>query len=40
MRQEITRNHKGWSLDNIVLANYVMKMLTKEEIISPPAEDV
>ncbi|CAF4939485.1 unnamed protein product, partial [Rotaria socialis] len=26
MRQEITRNHKGWSLDNVVLANDVLKM--------------
>jgi len=40
MRQEITRNHKGWSLDNVVLANDVMKMLTKEEVTQPPSEGV
>ncbi|CAF3386329.1 unnamed protein product [Rotaria sp. Silwood1] len=40
MRQEITRNHKGWSLDNVVLANDVLKMLTKEEVTQPPAEGV
>jgi len=40
MRQEITRNHKGWSLDNVVLANDVMKMLTKEEVTQPPTEGV
>lgn len=40
MRQEITRSHKGWSLDNVVLANDVMKMLTKEEVTQPPAEGV
>ncbi|CAF0945608.1 unnamed protein product [Adineta steineri] len=40
MRQEITRNHKGWSLDNVVLANDVMKMATKEEVTSPPSEGV
>jgi dynein heavy chain, axonemal len=40
MRQEITRNHKGWSLDNVVLANDVMKMVTKEEVTQPPSEGV
>lgn len=40
MRQEITRNHKGWSLDNVVLANDVMKMATKEEVTSAPSEGV
>ena len=40
MRQEITRNHKGWSLDNVVLANDVMKMVTKEEVTQAPAEGV
>lgn len=40
MRQEITRNHKGWSLDNVVLANDVTKMLTKEEVTQPPSEGV
>ncbi|CAF0865917.1 unnamed protein product [Didymodactylos carnosus] len=40
MRQEITRNHKGWSLDNVVLANDVMKMMMKEEVIQAPSEGV
>ncbi|CAF0752391.1 unnamed protein product [Didymodactylos carnosus] len=40
MRQEITRNHKGWSLDSVVLANDVMKMATKEEVSQPPGEGV
>jgi len=40
MRQEITRSHKGWSLDNVVLANDVMKVATKEEITQPPSEGV
>lgn len=40
MRQEITRSHKGWSLDNVVLANDVMKMATKEEVTQAPPEGV
>jgi len=40
MRQEITRSHKGWSLDNVVLANDVMKMISKEEVTQPPSEGV
>lgn len=39
MRQEITRAHKGWALDSVVLANEVTKYL-KEDICSPPAEGV
>lgn len=39
MRQEITRAHKGWALDSVVLANEVTKYL-KEDISSPPAEGV
>ena len=39
MRQEITRMHKGWALDSVVLANDVTKY-TKEDITSAPAEGV
>jgi len=39
MRQEITRAHKGWALDSVVLANDVTRYL-KEDITSAPAEGV
>ena len=39
MRQEITRAHKGWALDNVALANDVTKMM-KEDVSSAPAEGV
>ena len=39
MRQEITRAHKGWALDNVALANDVTKMM-KEDVSSSPAEGV
>ncbi|ESO03023.1 hypothetical protein HELRODRAFT_80768, partial [Helobdella robusta] len=39
MRQEITRAHKGWALDNVVLDNEITK-LTKEDVASAPAEGV
>jgi dynein heavy chain len=37
MRQEITRAHKGWALDTVVLENDVTKMM-KEDVGVPPAE--
>ena len=37
MRQEITRAHKGWALDAVVLDNDVTKLM-KEDITSPPGE--
>jgi len=37
MRQEITRAHKGWALDTVVLDNDVTKLM-KEDIASPPSE--
>lgn len=37
MRQEITRAHKGWALDAVVLDNEVTKLM-KEDITSPPSE--
>nr|XP_006825999.1 PREDICTED: dynein heavy chain 5, axonemal [Saccoglossus kowalevskii] len=39
MRQEITRAHKGWALDSVVLHNDVTRHM-KEDISSPPAEGV
>lgn len=39
MRQEITRAHKGWALDNVVLSNEVTKSM-KEDISSSPQEGV
>ena len=37
MRQEITRAHKGWALDGVVLDNDVTKMM-REDVTNPPAE--
>ena len=39
MRQEITRAHKGWALDNVALANDVTKMM-REDVSSAPPEGV
>ena len=39
MRQEITRSHKGWALDSVVLSNDITKYM-KEDISSPPTEGV
>ena len=36
MRQEVTRMHKGWALDNVTLHNEVTK-LTPDEVKTPPA---
>ena len=35
MRQEVTRAHKGWALDSVVLHNDVMKQM-KEDVTSAP----
>lgn len=37
MRQEITRAHKGWALDAVVLSNDVTKMM-KEDVQQGPNE--
>jgi dynein heavy chain len=39
MRQEITRAHKGWALDSVILCNDLTKMM-KEDVTSSPAEGV
>jgi len=36
MRQEVTRAHKGWALDSVVLHNDVNKHM-KEDITSAPS---
>ena len=37
MRQEITRAHKGWALDNVILDNEITRMM-KEDLHGPPNE--
>ncbi|CAL4166865.1 unnamed protein product, partial [Meganyctiphanes norvegica] len=37
--QEVTRQHKGWSLDCVVLQNLVTKY-NREDIVEPPPEGV
>ncbi|XP_077982678.1 dynein axonemal heavy chain 5-like [Glandiceps talaboti] len=39
MRQEVTRAHKGWALDSVVLANDVTRFM-RDDITTPPAEGV
>ncbi|XP_043790719.1 dynein axonemal heavy chain 8 [Apis laboriosa] len=39
MKQEVTRAHKGWALDNVTLHNEVLRY-TADEIKAPPAEGV
>lgn len=39
MRQEVTRAHKGWALDGVVLHNDVTRSM-KEDITSPPPSDI
>lgn len=36
MKQEVTRSHKGWSLDSVTLHNDMTKMY-KEDCNKPPA---
>ncbi|XP_033349446.1 dynein heavy chain 5, axonemal isoform X1 [Bombus vosnesenskii] len=39
MRQEVTRAHKGWALDSVVLQNLITRF-NKEDIKNPPQEGV
>ena len=39
MRQEVTRAHKGWALDSVILHNDVTKMM-KDDVTAPPQEGV
>lgn len=39
MRQEVTRAHKGWALDTVVLHNDVTKYM-REDVTTPPTEGV
>nr|XP_031825788.1 dynein heavy chain 8, axonemal [Nomia melanderi] len=39
MRQEVTRAHKGWALDNVTLHNEVLRY-TADEVKTPPSEGV
>ncbi|KAG6453385.1 hypothetical protein O3G_MSEX008144 [Manduca sexta] len=39
MRQEVTRSHKGWALDSVVLQNHITKM-NREDIHEGPSEGV
>ena len=39
MRQEVTRAHKGWALDSVVVHNEMTKMM-KDDVTSAPAEGV
>jgi len=37
MRQEVTRMHKGWSLDSVTIDNMVLRIY-KDDIREAPAE--
>ncbi|XP_045541937.1 dynein axonemal heavy chain 5 [Papilio machaon] len=39
MRQEVTRSHKGWALDSVVLQNHITK-LNREDVHEGPSEGV
>ena len=38
--QEVTRAHKGWALDSVVLHNEVTKFMSKDDVPAPPPEGV
>lgn len=35
MRQEVTRAHKGWALDNVTLHNEVLRYTAEEIKVAP-----
>ncbi len=37
MRQEVTRMHKGWSLDTVTIDNHILR-LYKDDIREAPTE--
>ena len=39
MRQEVTRAHKGWALDSVIVHNEMTKMM-KDDVTAAPAEGV
>lgn len=39
IKQEVTRAHKGWALDSVVLQNQITRY-NKEDISESPAEGV
>uniref|UniRef100_H2YDV7 Uncharacterized protein n=1 Tax=Ciona savignyi TaxID=51511 RepID=H2YDV7_CIOSA len=40
MKQEVTRAHKGWALDSVVLHNEVTKFGSSDDVITAPEEGV
>jgi len=40
MKQGVTRAHKGWALDSVVLHNDVTKFISRDDVISAPDEGV
>ena len=39
MKQEVTRSHKGWALDNVITQNLITKF-SKDDVDKPPPEGV
>ncbi|XP_076818600.1 dynein axonemal heavy chain 5-like isoform X2 [Clavelina lepadiformis] len=40
MKQEVTRAHKGWALDSVVLHNDVTKFTSRDDVTTAPEEGV
>ena len=39
MKQEVTRSHKGWALDNVITQNLITKF-SRDDVDKPPPEGV